>query len=385
MQTRFIILLPVILYLFNSCKKDIASPIGNNAAPANFTQVFDAFWNGMNTNYVYWDIDTTNWDAMYSRYRPVFAQLDLQNKKDVQNSVGYFRQMTDGLIDSHYFINFTPPIIVDSFVYPAADRKFKNTHFHSPFIYMSIDSNYFDKGYVSGSYITTANQRVTATYATINNNILYFECSQFALQEAFTSNTNNGVKMVLQHFFDELQNLPPNIKGLFIDVRNNPGGNLADLDFLVGKLTDHTLHFGYTRYKSGNGRLDFTPWVDADINPQPNSKEITIPIIVLADNYSISLAEAVTMAIHTLPNSTFVGETTWGATGPITDNVVYNDGQFTVTNFLSVYTSSAAFKYIDGKIYEGKGFPPDIPVAFNTTALIGGTDPCLERAISLIK
>jgi len=168
-------------------------------------------------------------------------------------------------------------------------------------------------------------------------------------------------------------------------VRNNHGGNLVDLDFLVGRFINKPLHFGYTHYKSGNGRLAFTPWIDATIQPQSAGKALNIPIIVLADEYSISLSEAVTMAIHTLPNGSFVGETTWGATGPIADNVLYDDGQFNVPNFLSVYTSSGAFKYIDGKIYEGKGFPPDVFVPYNLTALQTGDDLQLDKAISLVK
>jgi carboxyl-terminal processing protease len=366
------------------CKKVAPLPL-TNAVPADFSQVFDAFWNGMNTNYVYWDIDTTDWDDMYTRYKPVFAQLNLQDNNDLQRSVGYFRQMTDGLIDNHLTINFIPNSIINSSVVPAMDRKTKDSNFHRPFPYLSIDSLYFDKGYRYGAYFTSANQRVDAACATLSNKILYFTCSQFALQEAYQSTNSNGVKTVLQYLFDQLQNLPPNIKGLIIDVRNNHGGDLVDLNFLVGRLIDKPLHFGYTKYKSGNGRLAYTPWVDATVIPQTGAKAIQVPIIVMADNYSISMAETVAMAIKILPNSTFVGETTWGATGSITDNVVYDDGQFTVPDFLSVYTSSAAFRYINGKIYEGKGFPPDIPIPFNLSALNSGKDVQLEAAINLIK
>ncbi len=370
--------------LFVGCKKNIDNPV-SNATPTNFSQVFNQFWNGMNTNYLYWDIDTTNWDAMYAKYQPIFAQLNLQNNNDLLTSVSYFRQMTAGLVDSHYAISFLPTSIANQYVFPAQARKEKASSFHSPFLYLSIDSAYFDKGYMYGEYITTENEQMYAVCATIQNKVLYFSCSQFALQEAYSSSNNNGVKTTLQYFFNQLQNLPQSIKGLVIDVRNNPGGNLVDLDFLVGRLIGQPLHFGYTHYKSGNGRLDFTPWVDAVVQPQPTGKALNVPIIVLADNYSISLAEAVTMAIHAMPNGSFVGETTWGATGPITDNVVYDDGQFDVPGFLSVYTSSAAFKYIDGKRYEGIGFPPGVAVPFNLTDLFAGDDQQLDKAIAMIK
>ena len=367
-----------------SCKKDISSPV-SNTVPTSFSQVFEDYWEQMNINYVYWNIDTTNWDNIYSEYKPIFAQLNINDTNDIKKSVGYFRQMADGLVDSHYNISFTIAPITDSLVFPALDRKLRSSNFHYPYIYESLDTvNYIDKGFVAGTYTNSSQQKIEALSGTINHDILYFHCSQFALQEAYLAATNNGVKTTLQYFFNQLQNLPAGIHGLIIDVRNNPGGNVADLNFLVGQLITQPLHFGNTRYKSGNNRLSYTPWVDADVTPQTGTV-LNIPVIVLADNFSVSLAEATTMAIHTMPNGTFVGETTWGATGPITENTVYNDGQFNVSNFLSVYTSSAEFEYVNGQMYEGKGFPPDVSVPFNLSALNAGDDQMLDKAISLIQ
>ncbi len=90
------------------------------------------------------------------------------------------------------------------------------------------------------------------------------------------------------------------------------------------------------------------------------------------------------MAIHTLPTGKFIGETTWGATGGITDNVIYNDGQFEIPGMLSVYMASSEFKYLDGKNYEGSGFSPDIVVPFDLSALKAKTDPPLQKAIYYI-
>ncbi len=369
---------------FGSCKKDISSSISEKK-PDNFSQIFDIFWDQMNINYVYWDIDTTNWNNIYIKYKPVFAQLNLRDNNDVKKSVEYFKQMTDGLIDSHYNLSFIPDNISNLYVYPALNRKISEPNFHSPFLYMSIDSSYFDKEFMSGNYLTNSKQNLFVLSATIKNKILYFYCNQFALKEAYNSSIKNEAQKTLQYFFEQLQNLPSNINGIIIDVRNNSGGNIVDLDFLVGRLIDKPILFGYTHYKSGNGRMSYTPWIESIVRPQPFGKFFSIPIIVLADNYSKSLAETVAIAIHTLPNGIFIGENTWGATGPITDNIIYNDGQFIVPNFLSVYTSSAAFKYIDNKSYENIGFPPDITVPFNLISLQNGRDLQLEKAISLVK
>ena len=64
---------------------------------------------------------------------------------------------------------------------------------------------------------------------------------------------------------------------------------------------------------------------------------------------------------------------------------MYNDGQFSIPGFLSVYTSSAAFKYANGNRYEGVGFPPDVPVTFNLDNLSLKKDAALESALTLLK
>ncbi|MFL5746302.1 MAG: S41 family peptidase [Niastella sp.] len=380
----FLVTIFLLLYLA-SCRKNSSSLSNTDVPPESFSQVFDQFWNNMNTNYVYWDVDTTNWDDMYNRFRSQFSQLNLQNDNDVQRSLIYFRQMTKGLIDAHYSINFVPPVINGSYIFPALERKENTPGFHSSFLYLSVDSGYFDAGYRYGEYVNAANEQLYAACAIINKQVLYFTCSQFSLEEAWSATSNNGVKAVLQYFFNQLQNLPDNIKGIILDVRNNKGGDVVDLNFLMGHFITSPLHIGYTHYKSGNGRLAFTPWIRAFVQPVAGGNDFNIPIIALADNYTRSLAEIVAMAVHTLPTGKVVGENTWGATGPITDKIVYNDGQFSIPGFLSVYTSSAAFKYANGNRYEGVGFPPDVPVAFNLDKLSLRKDAALESALTLLK
>jgi carboxyl-terminal processing protease len=362
--------------LFTSCHKDIASPI-NNAAPTNFNEVFNDFWNQMNVNYVYWDIDTTNWDNMYNRYQPVFAGLDIHNNNDLKKSIGYFRQMTDGLIDSHYNLSFFPAAIVDSSVNPALDRKIASGNYRNPYKFTTLDTtHYLNNGFIAGSYAGTF-----AVCGTINHTILYFSCSDFGLEKAYLAATPNGVKNALQEFFDSVQNGIA-IKGIIIDIRDNPGGDVSDLSFLIGHLINTPLQIGYTRFKTGNGRLDYSPWINAYVTPQSGGKAVNIPVIALADNFSASMAEATTMTIHALPTGIFIGERTWGATGPLASNSLYDDGQFTIPGFMFTYTSSVAFKYINGNIYEGIGFPPDIDVPFNHTAVLSGDDPQLDTAIN---
>lgn len=379
-----LILLPALLAL-TSCKKDISNPISAQP-PSTFGQVFEEFWNQLNVNYVYWDIDTTDWDAVHRRYEPVFNGLQLGDTADLARSVSYFRKMTEGLIDHHFSITFTNQSLMDSAVIdPAGTRWRSDPAFRFSYSYLNSDKHYLDTGYLSGfDYTTEPGNKLAAVCGTIHGNILFFTCNQFLLSACYHSPVDNPVKPVLDLFFQRLAN-PTGLKAILLDLRDNPGGDVNDLNFLAGRFVGQPLRFGYTRNKSGNGRLDYTPWIDAMISPQPGAQTIPIPVIILADKYSQSTAEILVMALRALPNCRVVGETTYGATGPFGANALYDDGPFDVRGFLSVITSSVEFKYIDGKMYEGRGFPPDVPVAFSLQAVGAGHDPQLEKALSMVE
>jgi carboxyl-terminal processing protease len=369
------------LLLLTACKKDISNPV-TDQPPASMSQVFDEFWNELNVNYVYWDIDTTNWDAVYKQYNPIFSGLRIGDTADLAASVGYFRKMTDGLIDHHFSIAFTDGVLNDSSIFPAGDQSRNNPAFRFSYSYLGSDMHYLDSGYQLGNDYTTQSTLI-ALSGTIHSDILFFTCNQFLLSASYQSSGSNGVKPVLDYFFQRLAN-PVGIKAVVIDLRDNPGGDANDLNFLVGQFIGQPLRVGYTRNKSGNGRLDYTPWVGVDVSPQAGARLVTLPVYVLADSYSQSMAEIITMALRTLPQCKVVGETTFGATGPFAENALYDDGPFELPGFMSVTTSSVEFKYVDGRIYEGRGFPPDYPVPYSAQALSLGYDPQLEKVLSLI-
>jgi hypothetical protein len=389
MKKKYLLLCPLLFFffLFSSCRKELSNiQTPENYTGASFSSVFDAFWNGMNNNYVFWDIDNTNWDAMYRKYKPLFDKLDINNTSDVKKSVQYFREMSAGLIDSHFDLSFNPPI-ADSFVSPSYERKANAGILRDHYLFYDYDArNYLDSGYVYGhDSLNAKSDTIEAVSGTIAKGaVLYLGFNRFGLKSSYAG-APNSVQKALQFFIDYLHNPPVGFRGVVIDVRGNGGGDLNDLNFLVGNLISDKLKIGFTRYKSGNGRLDYTPWADAIVTPQPGAKSVAVPVVALTDIYSTSMAELTAMSIRLLPKGHTVGETTWGANGPLTQNIVFNGGQFTAANFVFAYTSSAAFKYIDGNIYEGKGFPPEYPVPFNLSDFQNKGDLQLEKALSLMR
>lgn len=405
----FIVLLITILTIISSCNKNISAPDQTGNTPTgNFSQVFQDFWTQMNNSYVFWSIDSTDWDKVYTNYLPKFASLNLYDSADNVKAYNFFKTIVGGLSDSHYtlFPNGRS-------IQPAHIRKLKNPQFienmfgtapYSPsvdgrFYYTNaLDSLYLDEKVV-GVDTTSSNSDMYAIAGIVSNtNTLYFSFSKFALVSEYQGGSAQ-IKKVLDYFFNKLSS--GTVTGLIIDVRGNGGGDLRDLNFLVGSLISSPLQIGYTRSKNGTSRLDYSPWAPAIVTPRAGATAFTKPIVVLADGESISMAEITAMSLKRLSNTTIVGDTTWGANGPLTDNNVFNTGSFSFGNIYTdittgstnyygnAYTSSTMFKYIDGKIYEGKGFPPDYTIKQTLDQVFLPNnyidDPQLDKAIKLLQ
>jgi carboxyl-terminal processing protease len=388
------ILLGILLAL-TGCRKTISSQPEATSYPGdNYPDIFQSFWNGMNTNYVFWGIDTTNWDNMYTVYKPLFDKLTIFDSPHEALAEQYFSQMTQGLIDSHYTLDFG---LTGNAFQPSTYRKlqtdpnyFTDSAFPAAVVDSLIPAKYIDpSSLVMGTdtvNLEGSNLPFTAVTGTIKGSILYLYFSSFALSQA---STNTGP--VFNYFFSKLRGYGQ-FKGIVIDVRGNGGGEIEDLDYLVGQMVTSQYTFGYTRYKNGVNRLDYTPWAPAVVKPWTGgSVNVTIPIVVLADHLSVSMSEITTMAIKSLPNGKFIGTRTWGANGPLTSSVYFDGGQFTIGTatfgsggYMFVYTSSSMFKYLNGDIYEGVGVPPDIYARETNAAYLNGDDLVLDAAIKYI-
>ncbi len=371
----------MLLMATSSCKKVTIPDVANNY-PTDFRGIFEQFWYKMNKNYVYWDVDTTNWDEVYAKYAPLFRKLNIENDADVRKSVTLFKELTKTLIDGHYEIQFIDPRISTSLVNPAMERKLIAPNYHAPYSYDKLVKKYLDSGYVYG-YDNTSNndQSVYAISGKINGNVLYFHCDYFGLKRSYYASVANDVRPVLQYFFSQLES--SKLRGVIIDLRGTPGGDIIDLNFFVGRLINKDMLFGYTRNKNGDGRLDYSPWMKS-ILLTSSTNNIAYPIVVLGDNFSGSLSETVIMIVSTLPGCHFIGETTWGATGPLSDSAIFNSGSFTVGDFLSVKTSSVEFRNVNKKSFEGCGLLPDIAVSFNLQKINAGVDEQLEVAVTTL-
>lgn len=107
-------------------------------------------------------------------------------------------------------------------------------------------------------------------------------------------------------------------KGLIIDIRNNGGGLLTNINTLVGRFIRENTIGGYIRHKTG-------PAPDAFSDPYPieyeaasetqRIKYLDKPIIVLTNRSCYSAANNFVAVMKTLPNVRIVGARTGGGGG----------------------------------------------------------------------
>jgi len=352
---RFLILLVIFA---SSCKNEINLDASDKAVAGSFKEVFEAFWRGMNQNYVFWDIDKyhVDWDKIYKEYKNKFSDLNINNADDLNLGYSYFAEITKNLSDGHFSITFNHPFLRDETIvaerggeqeYAISDEQL---FFHNP-------GFYFDQNRITYQVEPIRNMRVL--YATINQSVLYFHCNKLFLTEAYQANQSvrNLLNILLERIHD------PQTESIILDLRNNFGGDVADLNFLLGRFVSSPHKFGYLKYKYGNNRLDYTPYIDAMILPINNDAAFRKPIYILTNSHTRSMAEIITLALMTLPNSTVVGTNTRGALGLLVNsNILYNGGSFKVADFMDVHTSAASVADLKFKSFENIGLSPDVHI-----------------------
>jgi hypothetical protein len=362
----------------------------------SFTATFEMFWSGMNHNYVFWEIDTTDWDRVYNEYYPKFKALDtvetdIADKRDTARR--YYCEMTKGLIDGHYTVvfddntGFVPSYArLDSNYTPELWREY-----HSYFLNICNNNLINRRNYIRGNFIV-----ITGYIAVEGGIVPYFFWNNFYILKNIKEDRTEQLSDAIESFYDMVKR--SDVKGVILDVRGNGGGNAVEPGWILGGLIDRETVMAYTKRKNGEGRLDYTPWIPFRILPLSGAPNITAPIVILTDIHSVSCSELVTMGVRNLPNGNGVqiGKTTYGGNGKLTYNAIENGGQFSTVILFNgiepqyqqiklVYTSSEMTKAaFDGKCYEGKGIPPNIDIALDITKYQNGIDTQLERALQYI-
>lgn len=423
MRKISLLILAAIALTFSSCRKtpDYVPYIGETTTLAynTYAEQFDVLWNNINTGYVFWDVDETDWDDVYERLMPQFEALDLRAKegKEVKNSElkALYEEAMGGLIDHHMsiqvknFYSYSWDNVIS--INPSNNEIKKRDYYWKDNGALSNEISQFNQklvansipGYkiIDGGYekINTDDMHVSVCYILFQlpdgRYVPYLWQSGYKMSLIMTglnniySSYNKAAQLIEKWMNVGLKMNKKDLAGVIIDNRCNSGGYLSDLNYVVSPFIKKDLEVMSTRYKEGPGRLEHSVWSPVTIKPSSENRDLAsedIPYVVLSNIYSISMGEITTYNISQLPTGYVIGERTYGATGPLLSDAIdmTYGGPFgdIERERHYVYTSTYEIKTHEGFVPEGKGFTPNKEVLTRDAGVKGQLDAALEYIMS---
>lgn len=277
---------------------------------------------------------------------------NLLENEGISGSLDYFYGITNDNILYFYFSNFLGPdflneLVIKGELTPEEEKKIEGDD-------------------ELKKTRETVQQFNGTEYATINNKFKSLEdfLTMFNLIKAVAKD-----KEITIWNADGTASEIVQIKGIVMDLRGNGGGYNSFLESLMSSFFSDEIIFGYSRYKDGYSRLEYTPWMEVYLKKKDISAEVEKtydkPFVVLVNGESVSCAELATIIVKNhLPNSCVIGQPTYGGTCTLADRTIYNGGTFS-SAYLTIKTTTYQIKDINGVSYEAKGITPDIQTELN--------------------
>lgn len=194
----------------------------------------------------------------------------------------------------------------------------------------------------------------TVSYEMLDNQIGYIQITEFD-------------DVTTDQFTDAYATIKGNkAKGLIIDLRGNPGGNVDTVVAVARQILPKGLIF-YTENKEGK-REEYSC---------DGTNVIRIPLVVLVDGYSASASEILSGAVKDYGIGKLVGTTTFGK-GIVQRVISLSDGTAMKLTESSYYTPA-------GNNIHKIGIEPDVEVEFDSEAYYNdGVDNQLEKAVEVV-
>ncbi len=298
---------------------------------------FDALWDILDKNYCFFDYKGINWDAVYNDYSRRVT-FDMTND-------GLFKLMGEMLAelkDGHVNLTASHDITRYWEWYEDFPANFD----------AKIQGDYLGKDYNISSGMR---------YLVLEDNVGYIYYG------SFSNDVSPGR-------FSEIINRMALCNGLIIDVRNNGGGSLTNVDRIASRFFNERTHIGYISHKIGPGHNDFSPLYPKYIESY-NGIRYQKPVVVLTNRGCYSATNEFVSIMKYAPNVTVIGDITGGGSGlPFSSEL---------PNGWSVRFSTSPL-YNAQKEHIEFGIEPDIYVSMLQEDMEKNKDTIIEKARELL-
>ena len=350
------------IFLF-SCAKQ-AEYIAPSQYPNTPEGNFEAFWNGIDQNYVFFTHHNLDWDAVYDEYK---SQINSNTSDSKLYSI--LSEIFSKLIDNHRILG-TSQGTVSGF----------NNYRHIRYTTSELIQSYYLEG--------DSKQEIQTSYTDPKTNQLVktteFVCGKINSEHImYINHLFFGDALLFYSTSDELdafiRKYNSITSSLILDMRNNSGGDSRSFYQLCSRFINSDHPWGFSQFRTGRERTALSPLIPEVIKPY-GKLYYSKPIIVLVNRFSASAAEVTAIALKSLPNVIIMGDTTAGANGPISEYKDYT-GNFNLPNKWKVQLAQRATLDADKRVYEGTGLPPDVLIQQSLSDFRMNKDNILDAAI----
>ena len=317
---------------------------------------FDALAEIMDTRYCFFKEKGVDWNAVTMAYRDKIKELPKNSAGEI-SLLDYFdlcASMLDELQDGH--------VNLSSYFTSSYYRKWWSDY---P---QDFDLRTLQEYYLKFNYYQTSGISYTMFGLEEDIKVGYMYYPSFS----------SGIGALNLDYI--LTILSP-ADALIIDIRNNGGGLLTNVETLVGRFIDKRTCGGYIKHKTGPGHEDFSEPYEIVYNPAPSyrvSWENKKPVYILTNRSCFSAANDFVSVMKILPNVKIIGARTGGGGGlPFTSEL---------PNGWSVRFSASPIYSPGGEITEfGIDPSPGCEVHCTAEEFAAGSDAILDFALSMAR
>jgi carboxyl-terminal processing protease len=320
---------------------------------------FEQLWETFHNRYPFFDLRNVDWKKQYDTFRPRVTRLTTDDEL-----FDILCEMIDPLDDGHVELTGrTVPGHKRRFFNPEPEPRFRQEFSRQEIerLFETTQKTLSSKGF--------GQQQKTAAW------MLHY-CRSGSVGYIRIFELEGVKKRKLKEALDSITDDFNSLKGLIIDIRENPGGDDSTVIEIVNRFCDRKQIAFHRKTKTGPGKADFTPIKSWHTQPQ-GSTQFTGPIVLLSCDSVFSGGEVFALAMKQLPNVTIIGDDTNGIFSYQLEKKLPNGWRYRLS--YQMYFSA------DMVCYEGRGVPVDIKLLNNKSDIENGVDPLIVRALEVIE